>query len=158
LNKFSFVSKRVRFHFVWVERRQFRKKRKWRQRSLCRKTKEGAGRKTNTRIFEHLLGQVEACFFSRIEPQELEVHIHVDFTKGAKFPFKETFCPVHDTNIRPWRQMNLFQYRTYIHARVHRIQTPDGIQQVVVPWAREGCSPSKSCAWTKWPEAKDTGT
>jgi len=70
----------------------------------------------------------------------------------------ETFCPVHDTNIREWRHMNLFQYRTYIHAWVPRIQTPEGIKQVAVPWAREGCSPSIPCAWTKWLEAKDTGT
>ena len=33
--------------------------------------------------------------------------------------------------------MNLFQYKTYLHAYVPRIHTPDGIKQVQVPWARE---------------------
>ncbi len=34
--------------------------------------------------------------------------------------------------------MNLFQYKTYLHARVPGIYTPDGVKQVQVPWAREG--------------------
>ena len=132
-------------------------------------------------FFAQLLGLVEPWYISRIEQQELEVHIHVDFTRGAKFPYKETFCPVHDTNIRQWRHMNLFQYRTYIHARVPRIQAPDGIQPVAVPCAREGSgftllfeamalqlaqmadtgrgwNPSNPCVWMKDHETRDTGT
>jgi len=77
--------------------------------------------------------------------------------------------------------MNLFQYRTYIHARVPRIQAPDGIQPVAVPCAREGSgftllfeamalqlaqmadtgrgwNPSNPCVWMKDHETRDTGT
>ena len=69
-------------------------------------------------FLEQLLGLVDSGYISRIEQQELEGHTHVDFTRGAKFRNNQTLCRVHDTNIRQWRNVNLFQYRTYIHTRV----------------------------------------
>ena len=40
--------------------------------------------------------------------------------------------------MKVWRHLNLFQYQTYIHARVPRIKCPThGAKQVKVPWARE---------------------
>ncbi len=77
-------------------------------------------------------------YLSCIEQKGLVVHIHVDFKRGAKFPYKGELCRVHDTVIREWRHMNLFQHKTYLHARVPRIYTPEGVKQVQVPWAREG--------------------
>lgn len=70
---------------------------------------------------------------SRIE--EGELHIDIDFEKGAKFDG----CSVHDTVERSWRHLNFWQYPTYLHARVPRVIGPDGkVRQVDVPWARPG--------------------
>jgi len=89
-------------------------------------------------FFLQVLGLVEPWYISDVEVRGLEIHIRVDFKRGAKFPYKGELCRVHDTVIREWRHMNLFQYKTYLHARVPRIYTPEGVKQVQVPWAREG--------------------
>ncbi|HPV95366.1 MAG TPA: transposase family protein, partial [Thermotogota bacterium] len=89
-------------------------------------------------FFLQVLGLVEPWYISDVEVRGLEIHIRVDFKRGAKFPYKGELCRVHDTVIREWRHMNLFQHKTYLHARVPRIYTPEGVKQVQVPWAREG--------------------
>ncbi len=89
-------------------------------------------------FFEQLLGLVEPWYISKVEHKDLEVHIHIDFKRGSKFLYQGELCGVHDTLMREWRHMNLFQYKTYLHAYVPRIRTPGGVKQVQVPWAREG--------------------
>ncbi len=73
----------------------------------------------------------------------MELHINISFTKGGKFP-----CPVdgckeigtaYDTTKRTWRHLNFFQYKTFIHADLPRVNCNDhGPQTVQVPWARPG--------------------
>ena len=89
-------------------------------------------------FFEKLLGLEEPWYISEVEQKEQVVHIYIDFKRGAKFNYKGEPCKVHDTVIRQWRHMNLLQYKTYLHAYVPRIYTPDGVKQVKVPWARAG--------------------
>ncbi len=74
---------------------------------------------------------------------KMELHITIDFTKGAKFPCPVDgcgkMCDVHDTVAKSWRHLNFFQYRTYIHARVPRVTCNDHkVKMVSVPWARPG--------------------
>ena len=73
-----------------------------------------------------------------IEEQRLDITI--DFKKGSTFP-----CPkcgaeskAYDTEKKTWRHLNFFQHETYIHARVPRVECPEGcgIKTVKVPWAR----------------------
>jgi transposase len=61
----------------------------------------------------------------------------VDFKKGAKFEYNGKYYSAYDTVQRKWRHLNLFQYETYIHARVARIKTDEGTKIVEVPWARK---------------------
>jgi transposase len=64
-----------------------------------------------------------------------ELHIAIDFEKGARFDGR----PVHDTVERSWRHLNFWQYPTYLRARVPRVIGEDGkVSQVEVPWARPG--------------------
>ena len=63
-------------------------------------------------FFEQLLGLVEPWYISKVEQKELEVHIRIDFKRGAKFLYEGELCRVHDKIIRQWRHMNLFQYKT----------------------------------------------
>lgn len=72
-----------------------------------------------------------------------ELHITVTFPGGSRFP-----CPVdgcgetftaYDIKERTWRHLNFFQYRTYLHAEVPRVQCgAHGVKTVPVPWARPG--------------------
>jgi len=68
--------------------------------------------------------------------------LKIDFLRGATFlcpTCGKGECPLHDTKERTWRHLNFFQYETYIHGRVPRINCGDcGIKQVEVPWARPG--------------------
>ena len=70
-----------------------------------------------------------------------ELHVVVDFEKGARFSLEggEGDLPVHDTRTRTWRHLNFFQYRCYVTARVPRVVDKDGkVVTVEVPWARVG--------------------
>jgi len=71
-----------------------------------------------------------------------ELHIYVDFKKGAHFDCpicSHPGMPVHDTVEKTWRHLNFFQYKTYIHFRTPRILCPeDGVRMIDVPWAAPG--------------------
>jgi transposase len=73
--------------------------------------------------------------------EERRLDIWVDFPPGSTF-----VCPTcgradakaYDSEEKTWRHLNFFQYRTYLHARVPRVECPGGctVRQVQVPWAR----------------------
>ena len=69
-----------------------------------------------------------------------ELHIRIDFKKGAKFPDENgNLCDVHDTKEKTWRHLNFFQHECYLHCRVPRIKTKDDkVLLIGVPWARSG--------------------
>lgn len=73
---------------------------------------------------------------------EPELHIYIDFKKGAKFACKEcskTGLSVHDTVDKEWRHLNFFQYKCFIHFRTPRIDCPDhGVLLAEPPWAGVG--------------------
>ena len=86
------------------------------------------------------ISQVE---FKPTEDASMELHIHIAFQRGGKFPCPQDHCgksfPAYDTAPRTWRHLNFFQYKTYIHADLPRIRCEKhGVKTVQVPWAREG--------------------
>lgn len=71
----------------------------------------------------------------------MELHIELSFPRGSKFACPEcgTEATAYDTAPRTWRHLNFFQYKTYIHADLPRVQCGEhGVKTVSVPWAREG--------------------
>lgn len=72
---------------------------------------------------------------------EKELHIDIDFERGAKFPDETgALQEVHDTKPRTWRHLNFFQHVCYLHCRIPRIKTQSGKVHIVqLPWAR-ACS------------------
>lgn len=68
--------------------------------------------------------------------------LNIEIPRGTKLPCpecKKDSCGVHDRVEKSWRHLNFWQYETYIHARVPRVDCPDcGVHQCAVPWAREG--------------------
>lgn len=86
-------------------------------------------------LFAVGLGIVSPWKIVEFEFLDGEVHISVDFERGARFDGK----PVHDTMDRKWRHLNFFKYPCYIHARVPRVKGDDGrVRMVEVPWGRPG--------------------
>lgn len=70
-----------------------------------------------------------------MEFREGEVHVSVDFERGARFDGN----PVHDTVEKTWRHLNFFKYPCFVHARVPRVKDGDGsVKLVEVPWSRPG--------------------
>jgi transposase len=73
-------------------------------------------------------------------PKSKELHIKIDFERGAKFPDETgALCGVHDTKEKVWRHLNFFEHKCYLHCRVPRIKTKAGkVKLIDVPWARSG--------------------
>ena len=98
----------------------------------------------NTDLFQLAMGltppwQVMQCTFDKGQGR---LDISIDFARGGTFPCPEcgrAECKAYDTEERTWRHLNFFQYATYLHARVPRVQCETcGIKVVNVPWARPG--------------------
>ncbi len=83
--------------------------------------------------------QVTQCTF---DPEQGRLDIGIDFVRGGTFPCPECGregCKAYDTEEHTWRHLNFFQYETYLHARVPRVQCETcGTKVVNVPWARPG--------------------
>lgn len=107
-------------------------------------------------IFSAGLGLTEPWYVSDVqlipseESQELELHISVDFKRGASFNILDddgnVLCDADgqplelkatDTVERTWRHLNFFQYKTFLHARVPKVHWNRKCPQVSVPWARK---------------------
>ena len=69
-----------------------------------------------------------------------ELHISIDFERGAKFlDSTGNLCCVHDTKQKTWRHLNFFQHSCYLHCRVPRVTSTLGkVELVEVPWSRQG--------------------
>lgn len=86
-------------------------------------------------LFAVGLGIVSPWNIVDLQLLEGEVHVRVDFERGARFEGN----PVHDTVERTWRHLNFFQFPCYVHARVPRVKDELGkVSMVQVPWAEGG--------------------
>lgn len=107
-------------------------------------------------IFSAGLGLTEPWYVSDVqlipvkESHELELHISVNFKRGASFNILDddgnVLCDADgqplelkatDTVERTWRHLNFFQYKTFLHARVPKVHWNGKCPQVSVPWARK---------------------
>jgi transposase len=97
---------------------------------------------TESALFAAALGIGEPVYIKEIAFDQAngELHIHMDFRKGAKFS-----CPecgqeglfVRDTVEKTWRHLNFFQYKCFIHLRTPRVECPEhGVRLWVPPWGR----------------------
>jgi transposase len=94
-------------------------------------------------LFKMALGLQEPWYVEKIEfgnksKTERELNIHINFKRGAKFKVSEgKETTAYDTIERKWEHLSFFEHKCYIHARVPRIKTTEGIENVEVPWARQ---------------------
>lgn len=81
--------------------------------------------------------KVVAVEFREVEGSRDELHIFVERATGHAM-----FCSacggmhgVYDTREREWRHLDIWQYKTIIHAKVPRVECPlHGVVTVEVPW------------------------
>ena len=80
--------------------------------------------------------QVKDVTFSTDESARSELHLHIDFISGSRFPDEANVaCPVHDTVERQWQHLSFFEHTCYLHCAVPRITTTDGkVRTVDAPW------------------------
>jgi len=83
--------------------------------------------------------QVKSAEFS-VEAKRLDIWL--EFKRGSRFNINvgagepEVLCPVHDTVEKTWRHLNFFEHECHLHARVPRVETPEGrVVMVMPPWA-----------------------
>lgn len=78
---------------------------------------------------------------TKFDHSEKQVDVDLSFKKGSKFPCPicKTKCPIHDTKKRSWRHLDLFDYKTMIHAKVPRIKCEEhGVKMIDLAWAEPG--------------------
>jgi transposase len=97
---------------------------------------------THVALFQLALGitppwQVADITFSK---EDGRLDIHLTYQRIARFPCAccKELLSIYDTVKRTWRHLNFFQYETYLHADVPRIQCPECkiTKNVSVPWGR----------------------
>ena len=96
-------------------------------------------------IFTMALGLSRPWFIRdvsfQLEQGKRVLHIEVDHEPASKFEYQGKAYSVYDHHRRSWRHLNFFQHQCFVHARVPRVETDDGLVRLVeVPWARPGSS------------------
>lgn len=95
----------------------------------------------DTALYEYLLGLKSPWSVSRVElnVKEQRVDVWAEHPEGTVWG-----CPTcgHEQMLydhaeeRVWRHLDSCQYKTYLHARIPRVQCSEhGVLQVMVPWA-----------------------
>jgi len=95
----------------------------------------------DTALYEYLLGLKTPWKVARVELNVNEQHVDV----WAEHPDGIVWgCPTCSRELtlydhaeeRVWRHLDSCQYKTFLHARIPRVQCPEhGVLQVLVPWA-----------------------
>jgi|SRR3989339_21851 len=93
------------------------------------------------KLYEYLLGIATPWVVSRIEldVKGQKVDIWAEHQNGEKWlcpKCKELLAIYDHAEERVWRHLDSCSFRTYLHARIPRVNCPkDGVLQVGVPWA-----------------------
>jgi transposase len=89
-------------------------------------------------IFTAALGVESPWFVESVvfDGERKRLDVRLVFKRGSRFDVEGVACAVHDTVDKSWRHLNFFQHECYLHARVPRVDTPDGrVLMVMPPWA-----------------------
>lgn len=72
--------------------------------------------------------------------QDQAWHLHLDFERGAIFacPLCGAECRAYDSDIKHWRHLDFWDWKTFMHARMPRVKCTscNKVTQVYAKWAR----------------------
>jgi transposase len=94
-------------------------------------------------LFKEALHVKDPWFVKKINfsPETKQIDIWIDFIVGSEFDCPEcraSGLSPYDTTDKTWRHLNFFQFKTFLHCLVPRVQCNKcGIHQVKISWARE---------------------
>ncbi|WP_420901976.1 transposase family protein [Paenibacillus dendritiformis] len=94
------------------------------------------------RMFNVALQLDEPWKLTHIEfdDQEQAWHLHLDFERGAVFacPRCSAECKAYDSEIKHWRHLDFWDWKTFMHARMPRVKCTscNKVTQVYAKWAR----------------------
>ena len=78
----------------------------------------------------------------KFEEQEQAWHLFMDFERGAEFvcPLCGETCKAYDAEKKQWRHLDFWEWKTYMHVRVPRVDCKacNKVTQVPVKWSRPG--------------------
>src|SRR6266508_1595244 len=94
-------------------------------------------------LYATLLGITEPWGVELVEMKQEagEVHVTVALPANTRWVCPECLAaaPIHDHQDRTWRHLDTCQFKTFVHARVPRLNCPThGIRQLRVAWAEPG--------------------
>src|SRR4051812_35814236 len=94
----------------------------------------------DTELYRQLLGLASPWTVARVElnVEALRVDVWAEHTEVKwRCPDCATELAVYDhSEERSWRHLDSMQFKTFLHARVPRVQCPEhGVKQVRLPWA-----------------------
>jgi len=93
-------------------------------------------------LFELSLDIHEPLYVDSYTFDGRELHIYIDFRKGAHFVCQEcgsAQTEVHDTKLKTWRHLDFFHYKCFIHFRTPRVDCYGcGIYTWTPPWSLPG--------------------
>jgi transposase len=96
-------------------------------------------------VIDKILGLPEPWYVTEVkfDHPNKTVHITIEFKRGSQFPC--SICggnwPVHDTLERSWRHLDLFDYKTMIHAKLPRTECKThGVRVIELKLAEKGSS------------------
>ena len=71
-----------------------------------------------------------------IDEKKEEVHVHLRYNLSFYKDGTHSYILYDIRPSRTWRHLDLWQYKTYIHAEVPRIKLEDGtVKSINVPWS-----------------------
>jgi transposase len=95
----------------------------------------------DTELYRQILGLEKPWFVGKVDLNVTgqQVDVFVEHEPGVSWPCpecnRELACRDHAEE-RAWRHLDSCQFRTFLHARVPRVDCPEhGVLQVRVPWA-----------------------
>jgi transposase len=98
----------------------------------------------DTELYRQLLGVVEPWKVQSVELNisKGKVDIELEHREGIKWPCPEcgNELAIYDhAEERTWRHLDTCQFKTYVHARIPRVDCDEhGVRRVKVPWAEKG--------------------
>ena len=89
------------------------------------------------KLFEVALGIKSPWFIKSVQftQEKHRLDIYIDFKEGARFSYEEEEnLKPYDTKKKTWKHLNFFEYETYLHARIPRVQMGYKIRLIKRHW------------------------